>query len=122
TTLVNVTVYLYAGDSNATVPVQVVSANGPATNLQVNGLSCGSHYVFQVRDWYSSGLPGPLSGTFGFFTGAALTSVPPTCLSCGSGPLLWPWLVLLLVVVAGVVVVLLLASGARRGGTTRRIG
>lgn len=122
TSLVNVTVFLYRGTSNGSAPVQVVSANGPATSLQVNGLECGADYVFQVLDWYSGGLTGPLSGEFGFITAAAIPPSPPTCLSCGSPSSVWPWAVLALVILVAVVTVLLLVSGSRRGDRARRIG
>ncbi len=122
TTLVNVTVYLYKGTTNDSAPVQVISTNGPASSLQVNDLECGARYVFQLLDWYSSGLAGPLSGEFGFATAAALGSVPPTCLSCGSAPSWWPWAVLALVVLVAVVAPLSLYSNPRRGERARRIG
>ncbi|MHB8430188.1 MAG: hypothetical protein ACYDDZ_06610 [Acidimicrobiales bacterium] len=121
TTLVNVTVYLYSGYSNGTVPIQVISTNGPISSLQLNGLACNSHYTWQIRDWYSSGSAGPLSGTFGFVTGGALATVPSSCLTCGGASSWWPWLLLLLVVVAATVGAYVWSRDSRRGGG-RRIG
>lgn len=122
TTLVNVTVYLYQGTTNDSAPVQVISTNGPASSLQVNDLECWARYVFQLLDWYSSGLAGPLSGEFSFTTADALGSVPPTCLSCGSATSWWPWVVLAFVVLVAVVALLSLYSNPRRGERARRIG
>ena len=122
TTLVNVTLFLYRGTSNDSTPVQIVSTNGPVSSLQVNGLTCGSGYIWQVRDWYSSGLPGPLSGAFGFSTEGTVTSPPATCLSCGTTLPWWPWLVLALVIVAAVGLVYAWTRGSPRRGDSRRIG
>ena len=120
TTLVNVTVYIYEGTTNASSPVQIISTNGAASSLQVNGLRCATRYVFQVRDWYSGGVSGPLSGIFAFSTDGKLASHPTTCLSCTPVANWFPWLLLLVVVVAVGTAAVLLSRG--KGGGGRRVG
>lgn len=65
--LVNVSLRVYDASGNLVANLSL-GANGGAT--VVGKLLCATSYTFTVRDWYSTGPPGPVSGAFAFFTGA----------------------------------------------------
>ncbi len=124
TTLVNDTVYVYDGATNSSPLFAVISTNGAATSLQVNGLACNATYAFQVRAWFSGGLASPLSGVFPFTTAPFSLPGAVSCSTGCSSPSV-PWgillaipllLLLLLVVVAASSTHRGRPSGRRRGG------